>query len=117
MVAGACVAAPAALTRDTWLRARTTHLTIVSSAGEKATRDAAERLERFIDAFASLAHVEAQPDVPVTVMVFRTRAAYTPFRPAVGRRRTYLELFFVTEAAPSFANRSSLSCAVFARTA
>jgi len=67
--------------KDTWIGVRTTHLNIVSSANESATRRVAERLERFVDGVAAFAPSQIAADVPVTVILFRSDAAYAPFRP------------------------------------
>jgi tetratricopeptide (TPR) repeat protein len=79
---------------EAWIRLRTDHLVIVSNAGERGTRDVAQRLERFIDAFASLRIVEVTPDVPVTVMVFRNDAAFSKFRPRQNGKTMNLSGYF-----------------------
>ena len=58
---------PLTAPKETWIRVRTQHLLIVSSAGESATTEVAQRLERFVDAFSSIAGIGASPDVPVTL--------------------------------------------------
>jgi tetratricopeptide (TPR) repeat protein len=75
------LALPLMAPKDTWLRVRTQHLLIVSSAGEGATSEVARRLERFVDAVSSIAGIGASPEVPVTVMVFRNSASFARFRP------------------------------------
>lgn len=93
-VAAAVLAAPLTAANETWLRAQTPHLTIVSSANERATREVAQRLERFVDALASLTSLDVQPDVPVTVMLFRDEKAFAPFRPKQNGRTLNLAGYF-----------------------
>ena len=77
-----------------WIRLRTPRLSIVSSAGEGPTTRLAERLEQFVDAFSSLVDLGADPDVPVTVMVFADEAAFAPFRPRQNGQTLNLSGYF-----------------------
>src|SRR5262245_28539585 len=88
------LALPLTAPADTWIRVRTQHLLMVSSAGEAATTEVARRLERFVDAFSSIAGLGASPDVPVTVMVFRNDASFARFRPRQNGRTLNLAGYF-----------------------
>ena len=94
LLAVAALELPATAAKDDWISVRTPHLAIVSSAGERATTRLAERLERFVDAFSSFVDVGADPDVPVTVMVFGNDAAFAPFRPRQNGRTLNLSGYF-----------------------
>lgn len=97
-VAAACVVAfgvqPAPVAKDTWIGVRTPHLNIISNAGEGATRNVAQRLERFVDGLAAFAGPRIDPDVPVTVMLFRNDASFAPFRPKRDGRTIDLSGYF-----------------------
>src|SRR5262245_2636973 len=88
------LALPLTAPREPWIRVRTEHLLLLSSAGESATTDVAGRLERFVDAFSSIAGIGASPDVPVTVMVFRNDASFARFRPRQNGRTMNLAGYF-----------------------
>lgn len=84
----------AAAAKDTWITLRTQHLTITSNAGEGATRDAARRLERFVDALTSLPGGRMAADVPVNVVVFRSDAAFRSFLPRENGRTLDVSGYF-----------------------
>jgi len=88
------LALPLTAPKETWIRVRTQHLLIVSGAGESATTEVAQRLERFVDAFSSIAGIGASPDVPVTVMVFKNDASFARFRPRQNGRTMNLSGYF-----------------------
>jgi tetratricopeptide (TPR) repeat protein len=91
ITAAAFSAAPA---KDRWIRLRSPHLSLVSNASDRATRDVARRLERFVDALSSLLDLQSPPDVPATVMVFRNDASFAPFRPRQNGRTLDLSGYF-----------------------
>jgi tetratricopeptide (TPR) repeat protein len=72
---------PATLSRD-WKRLTTPNLTVVGNARESDLRRAAEEIERFRGAVATLSSsLRLDSPVPVTVVVFRDDNAFTPFKP------------------------------------
>lgn len=72
---------PGTLSRD-WKRLTTPNLTVVGNARESDLRRAAEEIERFRSAVATLSSsLRLDSPVPVTVVVFRDDNAFTPFKP------------------------------------
>ena len=72
---------PATPSRD-WKRLTTPNLTVVGNARESDLRRAAEEIERFRSAVATLStSLRLDSPVPVTVVVFRDDNAFTPFKP------------------------------------
>jgi tetratricopeptide (TPR) repeat protein len=65
-----------------WLRARTTHFEIVSSAGSATTRKVAADLERFRSfAIKTLPIDDFEPSMPSLVYLFGDTATFSDFRP------------------------------------
>jgi tetratricopeptide (TPR) repeat protein len=74
--------APAARAKDVWTSVRTKNFFLIGNASEKDIRQVATRLEQFRHTF-SLLFPKANLASPVTttVVVFKSDAAYTPFKP------------------------------------
>src|SRR5215470_12844919 len=71
---------------DVWLKAQTTHFTLIGDADEKEIRDAGVRLEQFREAFSQIFSQIFSPSVinsavPINVIVFKNDSAYRPFKP------------------------------------
>lgn len=67
---------------DPWLKINTQHFTLVGNASERDIRTAGLRLEQFRAVFAQVfPNVQPTSPVPITVVVFKNRAAYAPFMP------------------------------------
>ena len=72
---------PSTLSRD-WKRLTTPNLTVVGNARDGDLRHAAEEIERFRRAVATLSSsLRLDSPVPVTVVVFRDDNAFTTFKP------------------------------------
>jgi tetratricopeptide (TPR) repeat protein len=87
---------PATLSRE-WKRLTTPNLTVVGNAREGDLRRAAEEIERFRSAVATLSSsLRLDSPVPVTVVVFRDDNAFTPLKPRYrGRVRDNIAGYFM----------------------
>src|SRR5258705_3044392 len=74
-----CLVMPA-LAKDNWINVQTKHFVFVSSASEARTRELAIQLEQFRFVVSELFNVEPAA-VPVTIVVFKSEAAFRPFKP------------------------------------
>lgn len=72
-----------AQTRTTWTSVRSKNFLFIGDADERDIRRTAVRLEQFRDLFSRLLAPRdyVDSDVPTTVIVFKTDAAYKPFKP------------------------------------
>ena len=73
-------ARPGSAAGDVWLKAQSTHFTLIGDASEKAIRDAGMRLEQFREAFSQISSHIFSPSainssVPITVIVFKNDSA------------------------------------------
>lgn len=81
LCATAAVAAPGT-GNEVWLRLNTKHFTLVGNANERDLRAVGQKLEQFRGVFAQVfPNIQAASPVPITVIVFKNRAAYLPFLP------------------------------------
>ena len=69
------------LAKDKWINITTRNFNIVSNADERDTRELAQKLEQFRFVFSQLFNIKAAGTVPVTVMVFKSDGAFTPYKP------------------------------------
>lgn len=77
---GSASSAPGA--KDTWLSVRSKHFMLVGNAGEKDIRKVGVRLEQFRDVFSRIfAKSKANSAIPITVVVFKSDGAFTPYKP------------------------------------
>jgi tetratricopeptide (TPR) repeat protein len=68
--------------RETWTSVRSKNFLFMGDAGERDIRRVAVRLEQFRDLFSRLlARDYLDSNVPTTIFVFKTDAAYKPFKP------------------------------------
>ncbi len=78
----ALASAATAQTAEPWLRARTPHFTVLTTAGEAHARRAAEALEAFRQAFQRLVpDARVDPLAPTFVLVFDRFESYEPYAP------------------------------------
>ena len=80
-VAFSAFPAQPASAKDKWINVTTKNFNIVSNADERDTRELAQKLEQFRFVFSQLFNIKAAGTVPVTVMVFKSDGAFTPFKP------------------------------------
>ncbi|MBO0862328.1 MAG: tetratricopeptide repeat protein [Chloracidobacterium sp.] len=68
--------------KDTWLRIRSKHFTLLGNAGEKDIRKVGARLEQFRDVFSRIfTNSKANSAIPITVFVFKSDSSFTPYKP------------------------------------
>ena len=80
-VAVSALLAQPAWAKDKWINLTTRNFNIVSNADERDTRELAQKLEQFRFIFSQLFNIKAADTVPVTVMVFKSDGAFTPYKP------------------------------------
>ncbi len=69
------------LAKDTWISVRSKNFFLVGNAGEKEIRQVGARLEQFREVFTRLfRNIQFNSSVPTTVVVFKSDAAYGPFK-------------------------------------
>ena len=89
------VAAQAAAAKDTWTSVRSQNFFLVGNASEKEIRQVATRLEQFRDVFKRLfTQVNFSSPVPTTVVVFKSHAAYKPFKPVADGKTVAVAGYF-----------------------
>lgn len=67
--------------KDTWLKVRSKHFTLIGNASEKEIGQVGARLEQFREAVSRLFDQrQRQFTPPITVFVFKDRVAFTPFK-------------------------------------
>lgn len=71
----------AAAARDQWRTARTEHFEVFSSASEKKTREVVVLLEQFRASFIATFALQPAHEPRVTVMLFDSDRAFTPYKP------------------------------------
>jgi tetratricopeptide (TPR) repeat protein len=80
---------------DKWTSVQSRNFLLVGNASEREIRKVAARLEQFREAFVRLLPVNHfDSSVPLTVIVFKTDAAYRPFEPLYGGQSTGVVGFF-----------------------
>lgn len=68
--------------KDTWVKIKSKHFTLVGNASEKDVRTVGTKLEQFRSVFSQLfPRVRVDSPVPITVLVFKNKDAYRPFMP------------------------------------
>lgn len=72
--------------REVWLKAQSTHFTLIGDASEKEIRNIGMRLEQFREAFSQIfsqifSRTIIDSSAPITVIVFKNDSAYRPFKP------------------------------------
>ena len=68
--------------KDEWTAVRTKNFYLIGNASEKDIRKAAERLEQFREVFRQVfSKVNFNSPIPTTVVVFKSQAAYNPYKP------------------------------------
>lgn len=80
-LAGAGVLTAGAAERD-WQKLSSARFTIVSQLRENETRDWAAEFDQFVDELTGFLGIEKAVLQPVTVVLFRTRRDFAPYRPA-----------------------------------
>ena len=80
--------------KDKWINLTTKNFNIVSNADERDTRELAQKLEQFRFVFSQLFNIKAADSVPVTVMVFKSDSAFTPFKPLYNGKPKNLAGYF-----------------------
>ena len=88
------LAAQPAWGKDKWIKLTTRNFNIVSNADESDSRELALKLEQFRLVFSQLFSTRAADSVPVTVMVFRSDGAFTPFKPLYNGKPANLAGYF-----------------------
>lgn len=81
--------------KDTWLKVRSKHFTLIGNAGEKEIRTVGAKLEQFREAFSRL-FTPSGPNssVPITVIVFKNDSTYRPFKPLYQGRPSDVSGYF-----------------------
>ena len=68
--------------KDNWVKVTSKHFTLVGNASERDIRTVGTKLEQFRHVFSQLfPQVSVNSSVPITVVVFKNKSAYTPFMP------------------------------------
>src|SRR5205085_6054153 len=75
------VGAAPALAKDKWIQLTTKNLNVVSNASEDDTRELALKIEQFHFIFSQLFGINTEGFLPVTVVAFKSDAAFKPFKP------------------------------------
>lgn len=79
---GFCFAAPSVSAKDEWLRVRSKNFNLIGNASEKDIRKVATKLEQFRETFRQVFNQNnLNSAVPTNVVVFKSAAAYKPFKP------------------------------------
>jgi tetratricopeptide (TPR) repeat protein len=69
--------------KDNWVSIRTRNFFLIGNASEKDIRQVALKLEQFREAFTILfPKIRFNTPVPTTVIVFKSKSSYAPFRPS-----------------------------------
>ncbi len=72
---------------EQWLRLRSPHFVVIGDAAERELRRVADRVEGFRDGLVrALPNATVAMPVPMTIVVFASDAAFTPFKPIVNGR-------------------------------
>ena len=85
---------PGSASKDNWINLTTKNFNIVSNASEDDTREVGQKLEQFRFVFSLIFNTKAADSVPVTVMVFKSDAAFTPFKPLYNGKPANLAGYF-----------------------
>lgn len=73
---------PARAQKETWLKVKSKHFTLVGNADEKQIRKVGAELEKFREAVSRLSGIwQRRFSPPVTVFVFKDNETYEPFKP------------------------------------
>lgn len=73
---------PAYAEKETWIKAKSKHFTLVGNADEKQIRKVGAELEKFREAVSRLSGIwQRRFSPPVTVFVFKDNETYEPFKP------------------------------------
>lgn len=81
--------------KDTWIRLDTDHFVVFSNAGERVTRRTAANLERLRDVLSQIAAgTQLGSPQPMYIYLFSSRAAFTPYRPAVNSKPMDVDGYF-----------------------
>lgn len=68
--------------KETWIKVKSKHFTLVGNAGEKQIRKVGAELEKFREAVSRLSGIwQRRFSPPVTVFVFKDNETYEPFKP------------------------------------
>lgn len=67
--------------KDKWINLTTPNFNLISNAGERETRNVAQKLEQFRFVFLKLFNVQAVATLPVTVIVFKNDDSFKPYKP------------------------------------
>lgn len=77
-----CFAPKSVSAKDEWLKVRSKNFNLVGNAGEKDIRKVATKLEQFRETFRQIFSLnKLDTAVPTNVVVFKSSAAYKPFKP------------------------------------
>jgi tetratricopeptide (TPR) repeat protein len=93
-VAVSALLAQPAWAKDKWINLTTRNFNIVSNADERDTRELAQKLEQFRFVFSQLFNIKAADTVPVTVMVFKSDGAFTPYKPLYNGKPQHIAGYF-----------------------
>jgi hypothetical protein len=91
------VIAGPALAKDEWIQVKSKNFLLIGNASEKDIRRVGTRLEQFRETFRQLfANTNLTASIPTNVIVFKSGAAYKPFKPkrADGKLDTFVAGFF-----------------------
>lgn len=73
---------PAYAEKETWIKVKSKHFTLVGNADEKQIRKVGAELEKFREAVSRLSGIwQRRFSPPVTVFVFKDSESYEPFKP------------------------------------
>lgn len=73
---------PTASGKDTWISVKSENFYLIGNANEKDIRAVAIKLEQFRETFRLIfPSMELRQSIPTNVIVFKSAAAYTPFKP------------------------------------
>lgn len=87
--------ATTASAKENWIGVRSKNFLLVGNAGEKEIRKVAIKLEQFREIFSKLfPKANLNSSVPITVVVFKNRAAYRPFMPVYQGRISEVAGYF-----------------------
>ncbi len=98
LVFGLCFLHQSAFAKDDWLQVRSKNFNLIGNASEKDIRRVATRLEQFRDVLSKvLNRANFNSPIPTTVIVFKSDAAYTPYKPvkANGKADKFIAGYFL----------------------
>lgn len=81
--------------KDKWLHLRTKHFEVLTEGSEADSRKLALKLEQFHVVFSRFFRTENLPRVPVTLLLFKDRSSFQPYKPLYRGKPASVGGFFV----------------------